>query len=397
MRNKIFQVAAMIMLAIFSACGGDDGLTADNNSGNNNNSSTTVDADTISDSYVYKLPVVFHVLYSDRDDSLQYIPAEHLRKLLTYVNELYEGDVYYGNIKGQNIGVQFVPATEDESGSTMATPGVVYHRVGGYPISLYALMGDITQRYNRYIWDPNNYINVLVYNFKSEDEDSDEVTLGMSRSPYALASGDSILAGLDTVSVDYISKDDLPYAYCISLNSLYAYEYPTRYTQADHGRENGWYLSDTGADIVGTLAHELGHYLGLFHVFSEVYTDSGSEIADSCADTDYCDDTHSYNYHDYLNYVYDVIEDYYYSDSLMTKLLTRYSCDGVKYLSDNLMDYDYSYYDAFSPEQKARMRWVLYYSPLIPGPKKNHANERTARSRVSTSGKPLDLPVKYYK
>ena len=37
--------------------------------------------------------------------------------------------------------------------------------------------------------------------------------------------------------------------------------------------------------------------------------------------------------------------------------------------SHNTMDYAISHSDQFTPEQRARIRHVLLYSPLIPGPK----------------------------
>ena len=33
------------------------------------------------------------------------------------------------------------------------------------------------------------------------------------------------------------------------------------------------------------------------------------------------------------------------------------------------MDYSYCYLDEFTPQQRDRVRFVLQYSPLIPGPK----------------------------
>ena len=39
--------------------------------------------------YDYRLPVVFHVLYKDKDDENQYAGQEHLEKVLAGVNRLY--------------------------------------------------------------------------------------------------------------------------------------------------------------------------------------------------------------------------------------------------------------------------------------------------------------------
>lgn len=48
-------------------------------------------------------------------------------------------------------------------------------------------------------------------------------------------------------------------------------------------------------DSTKNLAHELGHYLGLHHVFAE----DKNGYADNCNDTDYCQDTPSYNRNKY--------------------------------------------------------------------------------------------------
>ena len=84
------------------------------------------DNDTITgDSYVYHLPVIFHVFYKNPSDTLQYIPHERFEQILSNVNELYQGDVYNHNIDttaSENIHVHFELARKDESGKTLDTP-----------------------------------------------------------------------------------------------------------------------------------------------------------------------------------------------------------------------------------------------------------------------------------
>lgn len=55
------------------------------------------------------------------------------------------------------------------------------------------------------------------------------------------------------------------------------------------------------------------------------------------------------------------------------------------------MDYAIGYGFRLSPDQKRRIRQVLYYSPLIPGPKKNRSASRTAKEE---SDEVLDLPIR---
>ena len=70
---------------------------------------------------VITLPVVFHVLYTDPNDSLQYIDAGHFADLLSVAN-----DCYAGAFGGENLRVKLVLATETPTGETLAMPGVAY-------------------------------------------------------------------------------------------------------------------------------------------------------------------------------------------------------------------------------------------------------------------------------
>ena len=151
--------------------------------------------------------------------------------------------------------------------------------------------------------------------------------------------------------------------------------------------------------MIVTLAHELGHYLGLHHTFTQRTQDQSYEMVDSCGDTDFCKDTPSYNriayqreLKNYLTYSKDDIDIRY--------LLRRSNCNGSDFYSENLMDYSISYSFSFSPEQKQRIRKVLYYSPLIPGPKLQPGTNRrlvTTKGTGKETGKVLDLPIVFVK
>ena len=360
---------------MFAACGGDDGQEKEA-------PKTVEDQDeddtkaTLDDTYEYKLPVIFHVLYKDASDVSQHIPSARLQQLLSYVNMIYRGGMFG---QSENVNVRFVAAAYDEKGNKLDTPGVEYVKWNGdYPISATAFMSDNSGKYVSYLWDPNEYINVMMYNFSSPS--SGDLLLGISHMPYAVK-GDDALAGLSVSSVKYIQKRNLSYPHCVSINSLYAnanadggYYESDRYADAAH---NATYISPY--DVVVTLAHELGHYLGLFHTFSEQTATTASTVSalaasDDCLDTDYCDDTPSYNRGEYQEYV-----EYYMQHTATPKLedvLLRKPCEGEDFQSVNIMDYSYSLGYQITPQQKERLRWVMYYSPMIPGPKKNGANTR---------------------
>lgn len=373
----------LFMALVFAACGNDDAVDTPEEA-------TAVDQDndltaaTIDSNYVYELPVIFHVLYQNASDANQYIPAARLKNILQYVNEIYQGGIYG---ESQAMNVKFVLAEYDESGKKLSTPGVEYVKYSGeYPIDVTKFMKDNTGANTKYIWDPNDYINVMMFNFKSDDA-TDGVTLGISHMPLSV-SDTTALAGLQTTTSRYISKSNLAYAHCSAINSTYAnlastggYYQSSRYV---NGIQNGYTI--VPSDVVVTLAHELGHYLGLFHMFTESEEDDSVEPADSCADTDYCEDTPSYNRSEYESYLTYYMENN--SSPQLNDVILRHACDGTTFFSANIMDYSYSLGYKISADQKARVRHVLYYSPLIPGPKKNGVN---MRSRAASNNEKLNL------
>ena len=99
------------------------------------------------------LPVVFHVLYNDRNDSLQYIEAGRLADFLEAANLCYAGE--YG-------GAQFTLATDSPDGEKLAVPGVEYLQRDEYEIDCEVFMTDNSGKYAALLWDPNRYISVYV-------------------------------------------------------------------------------------------------------------------------------------------------------------------------------------------------------------------------------------------
>lgn len=71
-------------------------------------------------------------------------------------------------------------------------------------------------------------------------------------------------------------------------------------------------------------------------------------------------------------------------------LVNRENClTGESFVSHNIMDYAISHSDQFTPEQQARIRHVLLYSPLIPGPKAvQEADTRSAPDGL------MELPIR---
>jgi len=363
---------------VLCSCGGDDGLPKVKETAIDEDDDNTTA--TVNDQYTYQLPVIFHVIYNDKNDPLQYVDHSRLAKILDNVNELYKGGIYG---ESQDINIHFFLAKTDENGKTLSTPGVEYVKWSGtYPIDPHDFMADQTGANKKYIWDPNEYINVMVYNFAKSGEDG-STTLGLSHLPYAVKS-ETALKGLETVDRDVITKSMLGYPHSSSINSLYIDHESTRYTKTDKGKSGYTYVS---SDINVTLAHELGHYLGLHHV----YTEKDSKVADDCEDTDCCDDTPSYNRVEYNNFLERYLSDTPSNKLSLKDMCLRTNCEGSTYYSANIMDYSMCYSYKFSADQKYRMRWVLYNSPLMPGPKQK---QKTIQRRDKNKDEILNLPMR---
>jgi zinc-dependent metalloproteinase lipoprotein len=346
------------------------------------------DANKITDSYRYQLPVIFHIFYSDdpEDSTLKVATPERMSFILKNVNDLWKG-VY--NDSSVDIGVDFVLAQRDESGSLLEHPGIVYEHWNNTSMDVESFMNDDTGQYTKYIWDPNNYINVMIFPFK-DDESDGSVTLGITHLPFT-TSGANMLEGLNVTKYSSMTKDNLKFPYSSAINALYISKDndSKRYTATTE--ENRF--NSSVFDVSATLAHELGHYLGLFHVFTE---NTAGDIVDSCGDTDYCEDTPSYNKTEYDTWLTSYINYYIkqtnpYHEFSLYELDIRHSCAGTTYHASDFMDYSYCTSDLFTNDQRDRIRHVLYYSPLIPGPKKTGASR--AGGYQSAGNGPLDLPI----
>ena len=215
----------MVVGLLLVSCKSEDDLPLETAGIDQDEDNTTAKLD---EAYVYQLPVVFHVLYQDASDKSQYVDANRLKEILQNVNDLWKGNIYG---ESENMGVHFVLAKQDEAGKTMPIPGVEYIKYEGtYPIDAYDFM---KQKSNlKYIWDPNEYINVMVYNFKEEEKSG--LLLCISHMPLTIKS-DSALAGLETTEYRKIPKNRLSYApaVCTTGNrsltlSLHAILWPTR-------------------------------------------------------------------------------------------------------------------------------------------------------------------------
>ncbi|KXB78814.1 zinc-dependent metalloproteinase lipoprotein, BF0631 family [Prevotella sp. DNF00663] len=357
MKNNIFLWLCSGLL-LLASCTKDD-VVATPKTGEPTTTKQDDDKATITDTYTYQLPIIFHVFYQDATNMTQHVKAERLKTMVGYLNELYKGGVY-GSSSAVNVNFQL--AQKDEKGNLLSTPGVEYIQwTGEYPIDFQKFMS--AKSNVQYLWEPNDYINIMVYPFKTDDGEQKSGTLGISHLPLMPKALTDSLEGLSRVDYTSLSKKNLSYPFCTSINSDYIYDESTRYTAADKGAK-GYQFSSVDVNV--TLAHELGHYLGLHHVFTE----NDTATLDSCADTDYCKDTPSYNRVEYEKQLKDYLATLNGQQFDLYKMLERQPCTGAPFRASNFMDYDLNLGFQFTDNQVKRMRTVLYYGLLIPGPKK---------------------------
>ncbi len=296
------------------------------------------------ENHTYKLPVVFHVLYSREDNRQQYTTPGHLQKVIDNVNLLYRNS-------GVDMNLEFVMATKDPDGNPLEEAGV--HRMQWSPsiMDCNAFMKSDKEEYLNLMWDQNRYINIVLYTFK------DNNLMGYSSFPYTVAP--AYLEGCEQLP-SAINPEQLNHPQCVSINNKFIYDMREDYTK--HCDATTYIPSD----IVVTIAHEIGHYLGLRHAFSEDL--KASNPYDTCVNSDFCDDTPTYN-----KYSYDLLLKSYGVDypKHFDTLVERVDCETNEvYTSTNIMDYVVTYGYSFTDDQRNRVRYILENGIFIPGPKK---------------------------
>ncbi len=238
-------------------------------------------------STVYTIPIIFHVIHSGQPiGTFPNISQGQINSQITVLNQDFSGNGFNssnypsnafvnwvntqslpsantdsnGRVKIADVGIQFCLATKDTSGNLLTEPGI--NRVNFLSLNLPNPSSYSTQSTMKAyldsilkpqtIWDVTKYLNVWI-----TDKNSALSYTGVSSVPPL-----SGLMGVPNNSTD--STDGIwCFAKVIGSNNLFP---------------SGIY----GSPLVEgrTLTHEVGHYLGLRHIWGD----------GACA-TDYCDDT----------------------------------------------------------------------------------------------------------
>jgi len=264
------------------------------------------------DDPLYIIPVVIHVIYytDSQDQEVGNIAEEQILSQINVLNEDYRrmnyDTIYTPEIfkpVATDARIEFRLAQRDPNGAP--TTGIV--RVEGPQSSWNAnsTQDDILLKSISF-WPPEDYLNIWVVNLSGD-------FLGYAQYPITDLPGSLPPFNRDTdgVVIDYEvfgSVDKGPF--------------PNIRLNYDRGR---------------TTTHEVGHFLGLRHIWGD---------SDQCGATDYCDDT----------------PDQETSYSSCTNIL-GFSCDSDD-MYQNYMDYTYdACMNIFTGDQKERMRIILENSP----------------------------------
>lgn len=212
---------------------------------------------------IITIPVVVHVIHSGQAIGVApNITDAQIQSQITVLNQdfgrMLNTPGYNTNPVGADVQIQFVLAKVDPNGNP--TNGIdrvafIQESWAGRGTDIDLIVKPAT------IWDPTQYLNMWTFNI------SDDI-LGYAQFPNS-----SGLQGLNSYEGDantdgVISSYDVFGSSDISASFLLASPY-------DKGR---------------TMTHEVGHFLGLRHIWGDGNGDEASNIPD-CIATDYCADT----------------------------------------------------------------------------------------------------------
>ncbi|MFN4144994.1 MAG: M43 family zinc metalloprotease [Runella sp.] len=216
--------------------------------------------------------------------------------------------------------VSFYAADTDPTGRTLTVRGL--NRVTGSRTQFTEEQG--TEEAWRFFWEPTRYLNVWVMGFTGSYQNVSFAYYPSVTQP---------LIGLSVGSVG--SSPSIPY---------------------------GVFLNSRHTNLIPLFAHEVGHALGLRHVFAgNLDTFSGC----TTTDPDFCADTPYYDRNAYVS-------------NINALQMNRTSCTGIPYVSTNFMDYDRSFENSFTRDQRLRVRHVISHGLWLPTPFNGAPNRRVA-------------------
>lgn len=273
---------------------------------------------------VRELPIIFHVFSNGPN-----ISAAQMNNQITNANAAFSNNIrtsFKSNVNAVNNYFRYRLADRDPEGQVMELTG--YNRIE-VPSDFNADSPEYLQTKFDAMWDPNRYINVFIESI-------------------GFAAGFAYLPTLSNPAIPGLQVNSNPdpvinYPYSISLDYRFAIE-----------------LNNPNSHV---LAHELGHYLGLYHTFH------------NCGTGDFCDDTLP---HSITNLSGNAVFNN-----------NRRGCLGDNFISTNIMDYVIEV-DNFTFDQRERMQAV--YENAIFFPRQENQTSRVSpirKGELDPSIKPI--------
>ncbi|TDE17098.1 M43 family zinc metalloprotease [Dyadobacter psychrotolerans] len=276
---------------------------------------------------VVRIPVIFHEVNTTA------LTEAKINEIISGVSKAFRNQWNStGGPKDPNSSDLFIEvyaAERDPSGNLLAIKGLnrVKSQKQTFKVDNSKSLNEAVEDAWAYYWNPEQYFNIWVY----PNMEGDFYGASWAYFPF-------VTQHLQGVGV--LSKGrDIHYTYGAFLNA----------------RHLG------PGDGVQVTAHEMGHALGLSHVFDgDLSTHNGC----SKGDPDYCQDT---KYYDRGAYEQNIVTASRYN---------RTSCDGETYVATNFMDYFYSHDNSFTFDQRSRVRHVINYALWLPTPFNGFNNGR---------------------
>ncbi|WP_452232968.1 choice-of-anchor J domain-containing protein [Lacinutrix sp. MEBiC02595] len=283
---------------------------------------------------IFNIPVVIHIIHNgDAIGTGENITDAQAISQITVMNEDYR------KLSGTNGGadttgaavdteINFCLALTDENG--VATTGIVRHVITPYSNDVtdgaggpdWETNADVQQMKTTTQWDPTRYLNMWVIRPGGLpiNQGGYEGLLGYAQFPSS-----SGLAGAPAGGAD--NTDGVVAAY----NAMGTIDL-----------DDGTFILNDQYELGRTMTHEVGHWLGLRHIWGD--SDPDPLIDNSCGVDDYCDDTPNAGAPNY-------------------NCVEITSCGSADQYQ-NYMDYSFDYcMDTFTQDQKDRIQTVMTNSP----------------------------------
>jgi hypothetical protein len=219
----------------------------------------------VADTQFYEIPVVFHVLYNNNTENLNisYINSQLTELNLAFRKKTSDTERIRDIFKpiAADVRIQFVLATVDPDGNP--TNGVTRTSTSKTTFSK-NIYGEYTtdMKYSskggKDAWDPTRYLNIWTCNMRFPSQQS--MTLGFATPPTGAPNWGS---GITKDSTDIESGVVLHF-------SIVGRNHPQAVGKATEGK---------------TAVHEVGHYLGLRHVWGDGQGNNGCFVDDGIFDT----------------------------------------------------------------------------------------------------------------